>query len=217
MDFFTYKQPHDPLSILYVDQDILVVDKPSGLLSVPGKNLEHRDCLETRVRMQFNDVLLVHRLDMDTSGVMIFGLNKNSQRHLSLQFEKRTIEKIYEARVVGVISENSGCIDLPLIVDWPNRPLQMVDLENGKQAKTDWRVIRREADATRIELNPKTGRSHQLRVHMLAIGYTIIGDRFYGTDYEINLADRLQLHALHLNICHPVSGALMRFTSPVPF
>lgn len=217
MDFFIYEPPLDPLSILYVDQDILVVDKPSGLLSVPGKSLEHRDCLETRVRTQFNGVLLVHRLDMDTSGVMIFGLNKNSQRDLSLQFEKRTTEKTYEARVVGVISEDSGCIDLPLIVDWPNRPLQMVDLENGKQAKTDWRVIKREADSTRIELNPKTGRSHQLRVHMLEMGHPIIGDRFYGTDYEISLADRLQLHAIHLKICHPGSGTLMRFTSPVPF
>jgi tRNA pseudouridine32 synthase/23S rRNA pseudouridine746 synthase len=214
---FVYNPPSDPLIVLYADQDILIVDKPSGLLSVPGKAAEHGDCLETRVRAEFSDSLLVHRLDMDTSGVMVFARNKGAQRHLGLQFEKRIPEKKYIARVAGLIANNSGHIDLPLIGDWPNRPLQMVDHERGKSAQTDGTVIEREPDATRVELRPKTGRSHQLRVHMLAIGHAILGDTFYGTANEIAAADRLQLHASILRLRNPTGGEWHEFVAPTPF
>jgi len=195
MEPFVYSPPKTPLDILYIDEDVLVVNKPSGLLSVPGKELKHWDSLELRVKAQYANSLLVHRLDMDTSGVIIFALNKSSQRSLNLQFEQRVVKKIYEARVFGNINKNNGSIDLPLIVDWPNRPLQKVDIKEGKDALTHWHVLKRERNATRVRLMPETGRTHQLRVHMMSIGHAILGDRFYGNAIEINLAKDLQLHA----------------------
>ncbi len=217
METFVYNPPNDPLQIVHQDAHILAIDKPSGLLSVPGKAVEHRDCVEDRVRAQFPDALLVHRLDMDTSGLMIFARNKNAQRHLGLQFEKRTVQKTYIARVAGIIEQDQGLVDLPLIVDWPNRPRQMVDHERGKPAQTQWLVIDREPNATRVELQPRTGRTHQLRVHMMALGHTILGDRFYGNPHEIDAADRLQLHAGSLKLRHPIGGEWHEFKSPVPF
>ena len=130
---FVYSPPKIPLDILYIDEDVLVVNKPSGLLSVPGKELKHRDSLELRVKAQYPNSFLVHRLDMDTSGIMIFALNKNTQRLLNMQFEKRMVKKLYEARVFGNMKARNGSINLPLIVDWPNRPMQKVDIENGKR------------------------------------------------------------------------------------
>lgn len=212
-----YAPPLTPLDILHHDDAILVVDKPSGLLSVPGKAPEHRDCLEARVKAVFPDALLIHRLDMDTSGVMIFARTKPAQRHLGLQFERRKTAKTYVARVQGLVGPDSGLMDLPLIVDWPNRPLQMVDHERGKPAQTHWRVLEREAACTRLELRPVTGRSHQLRVHMRELGHTILGDRFYGSDDEIAAASRLQLHAQRLAVFHPDGGDRVAFSSKVPF
>lgn len=214
---FVYSPPETPLDILYIDEDILVVNKPSGLLSVPGKELKHRDSLEVRVKEQYANSLLVHRLDMDTSGVMIFALNKSSQRSLNLQFEQRAVKKIYEARVFGNINKNNGSIDLPLIVDWPNRPLQKVDIKEGKDALTHWHVLKRERNATRVRLMLETGRTHQLRVHMMSIGHAILGDRFYGNAIEINLAKELQLHAKQLVVNHPKSGKSLALISKVPF
>ena len=214
---FVYSPPETPLDILYIDEDILVVNKPSGLLSVPGKELKHRDSLEVRVKEQYANSLLVHRLDMDTSGVMIFALNKSSQRSLNLQFEQRAVKKIYEARVFGNINKNDGSIDLPLIVDWPNRPLQKVDIKEGKDALTHWHVLKRERNATRVRLMLETGRTHQLRVHMMSIGHAILGDRFYGNAIEINLAKELQLHAKQLVVNHPKSGKSLALISKVPF
>jgi len=217
MEPFVYSPPKTPLEILYIDEDVLVVNKPSGLLSVPGKELKHWDSLELRVKAQYANSLLVHRLDMDTSGVIIFALNKSSQRSLNLQFEQRVVKKIYEARVFGNINKNNGSIDLPLIVDWPNRPLQKVDIKEGKDALTHWHVLKRERNATRVRLMPETGRTHQLRVHMMSIGHAILGDRFYGNAIEINLAKDLQLHAKKLMVNHPKSGKSLELISKVPF
>lgn len=214
---FVYEPPKTPLDILYIDEDILVVNKPSGLLTVPGKELKHHDSLELRVKIEYPNSFLVHRLDMDTSGVIIFALSKSTQRSLNLQFEKRIVKKLYEARVFGNIKEDNGFIDLPLIVDWPNRPLQKIDAKEGKSALTHWQVLDREGDVTRVALMPETGRTHQLRVHMMSLGHTILGDRFYGNVAEINLANELQLHAKDLMIFHPKNGKKITFKAPLPF
>ncbi len=213
---FIYAPPVGPLEILHQDDDILVLNKPSGLLSVPGKAARHSDCLESRAKADFPEALLVHRLDMDTSGVMIFALNKPAQRHLGLQFERRHTVKTYEALVWGQ-PEDAGEVNLPLIVDWPNRPLQMVDHERGKPAHTGWEVMARKATHARLRLRPTTGRSHQLRVHMLALGHPILGDRFYATGEALKAAPRLCLHAKALEIFHPVGGARLAFHAPCPF
>lgn len=211
-----YNPPHDPLVFLHDDHEVLLVNKPDGLLSVPGKGPELADCLIARVQKVFPTALLVHRLDRDTSGVMIFALTRHAQRHLGLQFEKRQTKKTYVARVWGKVVEKTGTVDLPLIVDWSNRPKQMVDHETGKQAVTDWRVVRSADDETRVRLMPRTGRSHQLRVHMLAMGHPILGDPFYATgpagDYP-----RLMLHSETLQFRHPDGGQGMRITAKCPF
>ena len=214
---FVYEPPKTPLDILYIDEDVLVVNKPSGLLTVPGKELKHHDSLELRVKIEYPNSFLVHRLDMDTSGVIIFALSKSTQRSLNLQFEKRIVKKLYEARVFGNIKEDNGFIDLPLIVDWLNRPLQKIDAKEGKSALTHWQVLDREGDVTRVALMPETGRTHQLRVHMMSLGHTILGDRFYGNVAEINLANELQLHAKDLMIIHPKNGKKITFKAPLPF
>jgi tRNA pseudouridine32 synthase/23S rRNA pseudouridine746 synthase len=211
-----YNPPQDPLVILHQDHEILIVDKPAGLLSVPGKGEHLADCLMSRIEAAFPTALLVHRLDRDTSGVMVFALTPHAQRHLGLQFEKRYTKKTYVARVWGEIATKTGTINLPLIVDWPNRPLQHVDHENGKPAVTDYRVVRTGGGESRVRLYPKTGRSHQLRVHMKEIGYPILGDPFYATgparDYP-----RMMLHSETLQFRHPDGGAGVRFTAKAPF
>ena len=213
---FTYAPPTEPLDVVHQDADLLVLNKPSGLLSVPGKAAEHTDCLEARAKAAFPGALLVHRLDMDTSGLMIFAMNKAAQRHLGLQFERRHVEKSYEALVWGQ-PEDAGEVDLPLIADWPNRPLQMVDHERGKKAHTAWDVTARETTHARVCLTPTTGRSHQLRVHMLAIGHPILGDRFYAKGGALGAAPRLCLHAETLGIFHPSGGARVTFCVQCPF
>ena len=212
-----YNPPNDPLEVLHEDHEIVVVNKPSGLLSVPGKGEHLADCLLTRVQAAFPTALLVHRLDRDTSGVMIFGLTPHAQRHLSMQFEKRTTKKTYVARVAGRLEPKSGTVDLPLIVDWPNRPKQMVDHENGKPAVTDWRVMKYGEDETRVRMFPKTGRSHQLRVHMLALGHPILGDPFYAQGHARDGYERLMLHSEELRVRHPDGGRGMSFRAKVPF
>jgi tRNA pseudouridine32 synthase/23S rRNA pseudouridine746 synthase len=211
-----YTPPQDPLVVLHHDHQVLLVDKPSGLLSVPGKGPDLADCLIARVQRVFPDALLVHRLDRDTSGVMIFALTPHAQRHLGLQFENRQTKKTYVARVWGEMTDKTGTVDLPLIVDWPNRPLQMVDHENGRAAVTDWRVVRVGDGETRLRLMPKTGRSHQLRVHMLALGHPILGDPFYATGPARD-HPRLMLHSETLQFRHPDGGQGMRITAPCPF
>lgn len=216
MEITPYAPPNDPLEILHEDHEIVVVNKPSGLLSVPGRGEHLADCLISRVQAVFPQALLVHRLDRDTSGVMVFGLTPHAQRSLSMQFEKRTTKKSYTARVDGRIAEKTGTVDLPLIVDWPNRPRQMVDHENGKEAITNWRVLKASDAETRVRLTPKTGRSHQLRVHMLALGHVILGDPLYATGAAAD-HPRLMLHSEELRINHPESGKGMSFRAKAPF
>lgn len=211
-----YNPPQDPLVVIHADHHLLLVDKPSGLLSVPGKGEHLADCLLARVQKAFPEALLVHRLDRDTSGVMVFALTQQAQRHLGLQFEKRQTKKTYVAQLHGHLEPKDGTVDLPLIVDWPNRPRQMVCHDTGKEAITDWKVVRYSDDQTRVRLFPKTGRSHQLRVHMLAMGHPIMGDPFYATGEALE-APRLMLHAETLQLRHPDGGKGMRFTAKCPF
>ena len=212
----TYAPPQTPLVVLHQDHQVVLVDKPAGLLSVPGKGEGLADCLITRVRAVFPDALLVHRLDRDTSGVMIFALTPHAQRHLGLQFENRQTKKTYVARVWGEMAQREGTVDLPLIVDWPNRPRQMVDHVNGRPAQTDWRVVRVGEGETRVRLMPRTGRSHQLRVHMLSLGHPILGDPFYAEGPARDFP-RLMLHSETLQFRHPDGGKGMRITAKCPF
>jgi tRNA pseudouridine32 synthase / 23S rRNA pseudouridine746 synthase len=216
MNEFIYTPPNAPLVVLYSDDHIVVADKPSGLLSVPGKGEDRDDCFINRLRDVFPDILLVHRLDLDTSGVMIFGRSKAAQGFLGQQFEKRLTKKVYLARVWGEVAENAGRVDLPLVVDWPNRPRQHVNFETGKPSVTDWRVLKRGGGETRMKLTPLTGRSHQLRVHMQSIGHVILGDPLYA-DGPARDFERLMLHADSLKIRHPESGAAMSFSAACPF
>ncbi len=215
---FVYSPPAKPfLSVVYHDDDLLVLDKPSGLLTVPGKAPEHGDCLELRARQAYPQSRIVHRLDMDTSGIVVLAMNAKAHRHLGLQFERRHIKKTYIARVWGVVEKDSGTIDLPLICDWPNRPRQMVDHERGKPSQTDWQVLTRNEGSTRVKLTPLTGRSHQLRVHMLSLGHVILGDNIYADAPALAAADRLQLHAQSLTLFHPADGRTCEFASKCPF
>jgi tRNA pseudouridine32 synthase/23S rRNA pseudouridine746 synthase len=212
-----YTPPSDPLDILHDDHQILSANKPSGLLSVPGKGPHLADCLMSRIQAVFPQALLVHRLDRDTSGVMVFALTPHAQRHLGLQFEKRMTQKTYVARVAGRLEPKTGTVDLPLIVDWPNRPLQKVCHETGKSAQTDYRVLRYGEGETRVRMMPKTGRSHQLRVHMLALGHPILGDPFYASGAGKEDHPRLMLHSEELRIKHPDGGATHKFRAKAPF
>ncbi|WP_303469254.1 MULTISPECIES: pseudouridine synthase [unclassified Marinovum] len=211
-----YDPPNTPLDIVHADHEILIVNKPSGLLSVPGKGPHLADCLIARVQDAFPTALLVHRLDRDTSGVMVFGLTPHAQRHLGLQFEKRQVKKTYVARLWGRLEPKTGTVDLPLIVDWPNRPLQKVCHDTGKAAQTDWRVQSYPEGETRVRFMPKTGRSHQLRVHALELGHVILGDPLYAKgaarDYP-----RLMLHSEELRLRHPDGGEGMKFRAKAPF
>ncbi len=206
--------PDDGLNIIHRDDDLLVLDKPSGLLSVPGKGEHLADCLMARTQAHFPDALLVHRLDRDTSGLIIFAMNPKAQRHLGLQFERRHISKTYEALVQGNMKQDSGVVDLPITVDWPNRPLQKICHETGRAAQTRWSVLAREDRVTRMRLDPVTGRSHQLRLHMRELGHPILGDSLYGDGAS---AARLMLHARKLSLHHPTGGQIIQFEAPVPF
>ncbi len=216
MTFF-YCPPETGLNILHKDEDLIVLDKPHGLLSVPGKAEEHRDCLETRVQSEFPRARIIHRLDMDTSGILVMAMHIDSHRHLSKQFEVKTTQKTYIAIVDGIVEKDQGTVDLALRCDWPNRPLQMVDQEQGRKATTHWKVLERFEDATRLELTPITGRSHQLRVHCLSLGHPILGDRFYASGGAMMKSNRMCLHAHKLVLQHPRADEEISFRSEVPF
>lgn len=204
--------------VIYQDEDIIVINKPSGLLSVPGRAPENKDSVMTRLQATFPSAESVHRLDMATSGVIIVALNKAAERELKRQFREREPKKCYIARVWGHLEHDQGQVDLPLICDWPNRPLQKVCFETGKAAQTEYLVLSRDADgSTRVKLTPITGRSHQLRVHMLALGHPILGDGFYAPPAAKAMAPRLQLHALELQVTHPVSQLPMHFRAEADF
>ena len=211
-----YAPPNEPLNVLHEDAEVLLIDKPTGLLSVPGKGEHLADCLLARVQSAFPDALLVHRLDRDTSGVMIFALTPHAQRHLGLQFEKRMTQKTYVARIWGVPEAKSGTVDLPLIVDWPNRPRQKVCHETGKPAQTAWRVLKNQGETARVRLFPRTGRSHQLRVHMCALGHPILGDPFYAEGPARDFS-RLMLHSEEFRFKHPKGGRSVKIRAPAPF
>jgi tRNA pseudouridine32 synthase/23S rRNA pseudouridine746 synthase len=208
-----------PLHLVHVDESMIVADKPSGLLSVPGRGPDKADCLAARVQALYPEALSVHRLDMDTSGLIVLGRGPAMHRALSMAFEQRQVHKAYEAVVDGLLADDEGEVDLPLIADWPNRPRQMVSHTLGKPSLTRWRVMARDAAAgrTRLALFPVTGRSHQLRVHLAAIGHAILGDDLYASPQALAAAPRLLLHATTLELTHPASGLVLHLVSPAPF
>lgn len=222
MAILNYQPPTDPyLDILYQDDDIVVLNKPSGLLSVPGRKKEHFDSLMSRVQAVWPKSCVVHRLDMMTSGVIVMSMHLEATRHLNRQFAERTPTKYYIAIVEGHLANDTGEIDFPLIVDYPNRPKQKVCYETGKKSLTKYQVLERFSykghKVTRVKLTPITGRSHQLRVHMQQSGHPILGDRLYAPEPIIALTDRLQLHAEQLSIDHPVNGQRLTFYSQNTF
>ncbi len=212
-----------PFELIYADEQLLVLNKPSGLLSVPGRGPDKQDCLSARVQSCYPDALIVHRLDMQTSGLLAMARGIAAQRAINLAFEQRRVHKRYQAVVDGSVQvvgdEAWGVIDLPLELDWPNRPKHIVDHVNGRPSVTRWRVLSPEPElgGTRLELEPVTGRSHQLRVHLQAIGHPILGDDLYASPQAIARANRLLLHACELHLPHPVSGEPMTFFSLPPF
>ena len=213
-----YRPPMEPyLVVVHEDEDFVVLDKQSGLLTVPGKHPDLFDCLEARVRERWPTAGTVHRLDKDTSGLIVMALNKKAHGKIGSQFEHRKTEKAYAARVWGAVVGESGRIELPLATWWDRKPRQRVDHENGRMAVTEWSVAAREPHATRMRLVPLTGRTHQLRVHMLELGHPILGDEFYAEGEALAAADRLQLHAEMLGFSHPRTGEFVRFVSPPPF
>ena len=201
------------LEMVYQDEAILAVNKPTHLLSVPGRGPDKQDCLYHRVLEQFPDALMVHRLDMDTSGLVLFARSPEAQRTLSMQFEKREISKTYVAIVDGVMEQDEGMVDYPMRKDMEQRlpPKHLIDCVRGKKAVTEWRVLERGETTTRLVLFPKTGRSHQLRVHMQSIGHPIVGDPIYGQP-----AERLMLHAEKLSFPHPMTGDPIGLECPAP-
>ncbi len=202
---------------LHLDETLVVVDKPAGLPSVPGRPAALHDCVASRVQAVVPDALVVHRLDMATSGLLVFARSKAAQSALGTAFAQRDVAKRYVAVVAGELADDAGEIDLPLIADWPNRPLQKVDLTIGKPSLTRYRVMERSAGRTRVLLEPLTGRSHQLRVHLLALGHPIVGDTLYASPEIAAQSPRLLLHAHALAFAHPVTGEALAFESPVPF
>ena len=209
------------LPLVYEDDWLLVLNKPAGLLTVPGRGEAKQDCLSKRTQDIYPEALIVHRLDRDTSGLVVMARGIVAQRALNLSFEKRLVNKCYEAVVFGKLPVNREWqdIDLPLLVDWPNRPKRTVNYTDGQQALTRWRCISVDdaRDCSRVELEPVTGRTHQLRVHMQALGHPMLGDTLYANPQALALSDRLQLHARSLSLPHPETGAAMEFEAPVPF
>jgi tRNA pseudouridine32 synthase/23S rRNA pseudouridine746 synthase len=213
---------HPPdLTLLYADDALLVADKPSGVLAVPGRGPDKQDCLATRVQARYPDALIVPRLDMATSGLMLMACGATAQRALSQAFAARAVDKRYVAVVDGRPQppEGWGTIDLPIGVDWPRRPLRVIDPLGGKPSLTRWRLLSGQAggSGSRVELEPVTGRSHQLRVHLAALGHPILGDALYAPPAVQALAPRLLLHAWSLRFAHPVTGETLEFECPAPF
>jgi tRNA pseudouridine32 synthase/23S rRNA pseudouridine746 synthase len=208
-------------ALVHLDDHLAVVDKPSGLLSVPGRGEAHRDSALLRLESEIGTLWVVHRLDMDTSGLIVYARSREAAAGMGRLFEARRVHKVYHARVQGAPPADEGTIDRPLRLDWPHRPRQVVDPDQGKPALTRFRVLQRDPTTTRVELQPLTGRSHQLRVHLASIGCPIVGDRFYGPATEglegPHDPVRLMLHAAHLEFEHPLSGQRLSLQAPTPF
>jgi len=207
--------PISDLEFIYFDDSLLVVNKPAGLLAVPGRGADKQDCLSARIQKEFPDALVVHRLDMATSGLMVFARGAEMQSRLSQMFREREVEKRYVAVVAGKVEPPIGEVSLPIVADWPNRPLRKIDAVLGKPSLTRYCLIAHDVDAhtSRVVLEPVTGRTHQLRVHMASIGHSILGDALYGG----SAAKRLLLHASMLSFAHPLSGELLTLVSEAPF
>lgn len=205
--------------IVFADDTLIVADKPAGLLAVPGRGADKQDCLAARVQGLHADALIVHRLDMATSGLLVLARGAQAQRSLSIAFAQRQVHKRYTAVVAGSMESPQGRIELPLTCDWPNRPRQKVDHDLGKPSLTLYRALQhdRSRNTTRVELEPVTGRSHQLRVHLAELGHAILGDALYASPAVQAMASRLLLHASLLQLPHPITGEPMTFESPAPF
>ena len=212
-----YAPPQGKLSYIHTDPDLIVIDKPAELLSVPGRGPDKADCAISRVQADHPEALTVHRLDMSTSGLLVFARSKETQRRLAIQFEKGVIAKSYIADVWGTPVPDSGTIDLPLGQDWPNRPRQKVDPDAGKPSQTQYETIGTHDHGARLALTPLTGRTHQLRLHLAAIGHPILGDDIYAHGDALGAASRLHLHATALELIHPTSNDRLRFESACPF
>lgn len=213
-----YVMPLSSIEIIYADSYILVVNKPTLLLSVPGRAEDNKDCLVTRLQENGSpDALIVHRLDWETSGLIILARDAASHRELSRQFHDREVDKRYTALCWGDLSADEGQVDLPLRYDPPTKPRHVVDHEQGKHALTFWKVLERHPEHCRIELTPYTGRSHQLRVHMLSVGHPLLGDGLYAHEPALQAAPRLCLHASALSFTHPHTQQALNFSCPAPF
>jgi len=214
-----YLVPHssEAIAILYADRDLLLVRKPDLLLSIPGRHPLNRDCLITRLRRDYPAASIVHRLDLDTSGIMVIPLNKPTHAHISRQFQQRKVHKSYHAIVYGRVERDCGAIDLPIARDWANRPRQMICHARGKPALTHFRVLDRCGHHSRLLLQPETGRSHQLRIHLREIGHPILGCDLYAHETAFGMAGRLMLHASMLEFEHPATGKRLRGECPPDF
>ena len=208
--------PHG-VPVIYHDDYLVALDKPSGLLSVKGIGADKIDCLAVRVASAIEGARIVHRLDMDTSGIILMARDADTHRELSRQFQDREVEKTYIAVVGGVIEQDEGLIDIPIRKDFDNPPCQCVDYEQGKSSQTHWKVLERGRDRTRLELKPVTGRSHQLRIHLRELGHPILGDDLYAPKELQDMASRLQLHALDLTVTHPATCKPIQFYAKCPF
>jgi len=213
-----YPPSNHHLDLVFCDDTLLVVNKPAGLLAVPGRGADKQDCLASRIQLEFPDALAVHRLDMATSGLILFGRGAEMQRLLSQMFLRREVQKSYVAVVAGELEQAIGEVNLPIVADWPNRPLRKVDADTGKASLTRFRSLAHDeaTDTSRVELEPVTGRTHQLRVHMAAIGHPIVGDALYGAVSGAS-GERLLLHASRLGFVHPHSKDLLNIVSESPF
>jgi len=213
------------ISVVYADDALVVLDKPSGLLSVPGRGEDKQDCLSTRVQQHYHDACVVHRLDMATSGLLVMARGPEVQRSLNLAFANRSVQKRYQAVVAGCITSPISAsspwllIDLPIFLDWPQRPKRVIDVTRGQPSQTRWQVLSTdpEQQTSRVALEPVTGRSHQLRVHMLALGHPILGDALYAPAAVAAQSHRLLLHATDLDLTHPISLKAMHFVCKAPF
>ena len=215
LDALDYHPPRIPwLDIRYVDRDIIVINKPSGILTAPGRGTEKQDSIWTRVLERYPLSQVVHRLDQATSGVLVLALRRKAEKALKKQFMERSVTKRYVARVAGIVETANGLIDLALANDPDRPPRQKVSASDGKPSQTEFKVLSRDEDTTLLELHPITGRSHQLRVHLLAIGHPILGDQFYGSDANRNASMRLLLHAESISFLHPYSGEPVTFVVP---
>jgi len=217
-DRFIYCPPTEPwLDVLYQDKDLIVLNKPSGLLTNPGRGPHLADCLLSRVQQQYPLAQLVHRLDLATSGVVVIALRRSAERALKQQFADRTVSKRYLAVVSGTMQQTEGCVDLPLVADSANPPKQKICYQTGKPAVTHFKVLQQLPDRALVELLPVTGRSHQLRMHMLALGHPILGDNFYAHDAARLAAPRLLLHAASLQLNQPYNGQRLNFHADTDF